>query len=93
MLAKCGLLEKNIDMKLKLLSGGERAKVRLCKIMNHRSNLLVLDEPTNHLDNVSKIALRKAIMDYRGTVILVSHEKEFIENLEGKIWDCRKFRV
>lgn len=93
MLAKCGLLEKNIDMRLKMLSGGERAKVRLCKIMNHRSNFLVLDEPTNHLDNISKIALRKAIMNYRGTVILVSHEKDFIENLEGKVWDCSKFRV
>lgn len=66
MLAKCGLTTKHIESKFKVLSGGEQAKVRLCKLINRPSNLLVLDEPTNHLDVDAKQELKKALKEYKG---------------------------
>ena len=77
MLAKCALTREHIESLMKVLSGGENAKVRLCKIMNREANVLVLDEPTNHLDVDAKEALQRAIKAFKGTVILVSHEPEF----------------
>ena len=62
---------------MKVLSGGENAKVRLCKIMNREANVLVLDEPTNHLDVDAKESLQNALKNYKGSVILVSHEPDF----------------
>ena len=77
MLAKCGLTTDHIESLMKVLSGGENAKVRLCKIMNREANVLVLDEPTNHLDVDAKDSLQSAIKAFKGAVILVSHETEF----------------
>ena len=86
-LAKCGLTTEHITTQMRVLSGGENAKVRLCRLMLRPMNLLVLDEPTNHLDVDAKDALRQAIRDYRGTVLLVSHEPEFYEDLVSQVWN------
>ena len=77
MLAKCGLTTDHIESMMKVLSGGENAKARLCAIMNRAANVLVLDEPTNHLDVDAKEALQKALKEFKGSIILVSHEPEF----------------
>ena len=90
-LAKCGLTTKHIESKVKVLSGGEQAKVRLCKLMNRPSNLLVLDEPTNHLDVDAKDALLQALLEYKGSILMVCHEPEFYEQLGGQIWDCSQW--
>lgn len=86
-LAKCGLTAEHITTRMRVLSGGENAKARLCKLMLRPMNLLVLDEPTNHLDVDAKEALRDAIRAYRGTVLLVSHEPEFYEGLVSAVWN------
>ena len=77
MLAKCGLTTDHIESLVKVLSGGENAKARLCVIMNRAANVLVLDEPTNHLDVDAKDSLQKALIAFKGAIILVSHEPEF----------------
>lgn len=77
MLAKCGLTNDHIESLMMVLSGGENAKARLCKIMNKEANVLVLDEPTNHLDVDAKESLQKALIAFKGAIILVSHEPEF----------------
>ncbi len=86
-LANCGLTTEHITSQMKVLSGGENAKVRLCKIMQSPANLLVLDEPTNHLDIDAKAELARAIRDFKGTVLLVSHEPEFYSSVVNEIWD------
>ncbi|MBR7106453.1 MAG: ABC-F family ATP-binding cassette domain-containing protein, partial [Opitutales bacterium] len=86
-LAKCGLTTEHITSQMKVLSGGENAKVRLCKIMQSPANLLVLDEPTNHLDVDAKAELAKAVKEFKGTVLLVSHEPEFYSDVCNEIWD------
>lgn len=86
-LAKCGLTTEHITSQMKVLSGGENAKVRLCKIMQRPSNILVLDEPTNHLDIDAKDELARAIKEFKGTVVLVSHEPEFYNSIVDEIWD------
>ena len=73
-LAKCGLTTKHIESKVKVLSGGEQAKVRLCKLINKPTNILLLDEPTNHLDTDAKSELRRALTAYRGSILMVCHE-------------------
>lgn len=84
-LARCGLTTEHITSQMKVLSGGENAKVRLCRLMQKEINLLVLDEPTNHLDVVAKEELKKAVSEFKGTVILVSHEPEFYEGVVDEI--------
>lgn len=86
-LAKCGLTAEHITTRMRVLSGGENAKARLCRLMLRPMNLLVLDEPTNHLDVDAKEALREAIRAYRGTVLLVSHEPEFYEGVVSAVWN------
>ena len=86
-LAKCGLTTEHITTQMRVLSGGENAKVRLCKIMQKPANILVLDEPTNHLDITAKEELAKAIREFRGTVLLVCHEAESYENVVDEVWD------
>ncbi len=86
-LAKCGLTTEHITSQMRVLSGGENAKVRLCKIMQSPANVLVLDEPTNHLDVVAKEELAKAVKEYKGTVLLVSHEPEFYQGVVDEVWD------
>ena len=90
-LAKCGLTTKHIESKVKVLSGGEQAKVRLCKLINRESNILVLDEPTNHLDVDAEDELKRALKAYKGSVLMVCHEPEFYEGLADQVWDCSKW--
>lgn len=86
-LAKCGLTTEHITTQMRVLSGGENAKVRLCKIMQNPANVLVLDEPTNHLDIDAKAELAKAIKEFKGTVLLVCHESEFYTEVVDEVWD------
>jgi len=86
-LAKCGLTTEHITSQMKVLSGGENAKVRLCRLMLKPVNLLVLDEPTNHLDVDAKDALKTAVKDFKGTVLLVSHEPEFYMDVVDEVWN------
>lgn len=86
-LAKCGLLTKHIESQIRVLSGGEQAKVRLCKLINRETNFLLLDEPTNHLDVDAKEELKRALKAYPGTILMVCHEPEFYDGLATKVWD------
>lgn len=90
-LAKCGLTTMHIESKVRVLSGGEQAKVRLCKLINRASNVLVLDEPTNHLDNDAKDELKRALKAYRGSILMVCHEPEFYNDIVNSVWDCSKW--
>ncbi len=90
-LAKCGLTTKHIESKVKVLSGGEQAKVRLCKLINRETNILLLDEPTNHLDVDAKEELKRALKAYKGSILMVCHEPEFYEGLATDVWDCTKW--
>jgi ATPase subunit of ABC transporter with duplicated ATPase domains len=87
-LAKCGLTTKHIESLVRVLSGGEQAKVRLCKLINQETNLLLLDEPTNHLDVEAKDELKRALKEYGGSILLICHEPEFYEDFATKVWDC-----
>ncbi|OKL36057.1 ABC-F family ATP-binding cassette domain-containing protein [Domibacillus mangrovi] len=86
-LAKCGLTTKHIESKVAVLSGGEKAKVRLCKLINQESNVLVLDEPTNHLDVDAKEELKRALNAFKGSILLISHEPEFYQDIVTDIWN------
>ncbi len=90
-LAKCGLTTKHIESQVRVLSGGEQAKVRLCKLINRNTNLLLLDEPTNHLDVDAKEELRRALLEYRGSLLMVCHEPDFYHGLATDVWDCAKW--
>jgi len=90
-LAKCGLTSQHIESKVRVLSGGEQAKVRLCKLINKPSNLLVLDEPTNHLDVDAKDELKRALLEYKGSILMVCHEPEFYRDVATEVWDCTKW--
>ena len=90
-LAKCGLTNEHITSQMKVLSGGENAKVRICHLMLQEFNLLVLDEPTNHLDIYAKDSLKEALQKFKGTVILVSHEPEFYEDIATDIWNLESW--
>lgn len=86
-LAKCGLMPKHIESKVSVLSGGEKSKVRLCKLINNETNLLVLDEPTNHLDVEAKAELKRALQAYKGSILLISHEPEFYQDIVTDVWN------
>ena len=92
-LASCGLTKDKIESLMMVLSGGEAAKVRLCKIMLQECNTLILDEPTNHLDVLAKEALKDAIKSFKGTVILVCHENDFYKDLVTRIEDVSKWTL
>lgn len=87
-LAKCGLTTKHIESKIEVLSGGEKAKVRLCKLINNETNILVLDEPTNHLDVDAKDELKRALKAYKGTILIICHEPEFYRDVVTDVWNC-----
>ena len=91
MLARCGLTTKHIESLVRVLSGGEQAKVRLCKLMNAETNLLLLDEPTNHLDVDAKEELKRALKAYRGSILMVCHEPEFYQDIATDVWDCTRW--
>ena len=90
-LAKCGLTTKHIESHVRVLSGGEQAKVRLCKLVNKETNVLLLDEPTNHLDVDAKEALKEALKEYRGSVLLICHEPEFYQDVVDEVWDMSQW--
>ena len=90
-LAKCGLTTKHIESKVRVLSGGEQAKVRLCKLINNETNILLLDEPTNHLDVDAKDELKRALKEYKGSILMVCHEPDFYDGLVTDVWDCTKW--
>ena len=81
------MTNEHITSLMRVLSGGENAKVRLCKLMLQEVNWLVLDEPTNHLDIEAKEELKKAVNEFKGPVVLVSHEPEFYEDIVSDIWN------
>ena len=90
-LARCGLTTKHIESRVKVLSGGEQAKVRLCKLMNRATNVLLLDEPTNHLDVDAKDELKRALKEYKGSILMVCHEPEFYDGLATQVWNLSQW--
>lgn len=92
-LAKCGLTTKHIESQVRVLSGGEQAKVRLCKLINKETNVLLLDEPVNHLDTDAKEELRRALKEYSGSILIVCHEPEFTDGLVDKVWNLEEFSL
>lgn len=78
---------EDIDKKVGVLSGGERTRLALCQLLLSPSNVLILDEPTNHLDIQSKQVLKRALQQYEGTFLIVSHDREFLDGLTNRIWD------
>lgn len=90
-LAKCGLTTKHIESQVRVLSGGEQAKVRLCKLINRETNLLLLDEPTNHLDQDAKTELKRALKEYKGSILIICHEPEFYKEIVDQVWDCSQW--
>lgn len=91
-LARAGINAANAMQPLNLLSGGEQTKVKLCILELHPSNFLILDEPTNHLDDETKDALRDALINYSGNVMLVTHEASFYQGWIDRIIDVEKLR-
>jgi ATP-binding cassette subfamily F protein 3 len=83
----------DIDKKVKVLSGGERGRLALCKLLLEPYNLLMLDEPTNHLDIRSKEVLKNALMEYEGTMIIVSHDRDFLTGMCTKLYEFREGKV
>ena len=79
-----------VEKKVSVLSGGERTRLALCQLLLSPSNFIILDEPTNHLDMQSKEILKSALINYEGTFIVVSHDREFLEGLTNRIWDIEK---
>ncbi len=77
---------ESVDKKAKVLSGGERNRLALCKLLLSPFNVLIMDEPTNHLDIASKSVLKKALQNFNGTLILVSHDREFLQGLTNKVY-------
>lgn len=89
-LANCGVLSKHVMQGIGTLSGGEQAKVKLCLLTNKECNFIIMDEPTNHLDVLAKEALKEALKNFNGTVLLVSHEENFYKDWADKIINIEK---
>ncbi len=90
-LAKCGLTTKHIESMVMVLSGGEAAKVRLAKLINNETNILILDEPTNHLDVDAKEELKRSLKEYKGSILIVCHEPEFYRDIVTEVWNCEEW--
>ena len=85
--------DDTVEKKVGVLSGGERARVALCKLLLEPVNLLVMDEPTNHLDITSKELLKRALLDYDGSLIIVSHDREFLQGLTEKVYEFKERNI
>ena len=83
----------DVEKKIKVLSGGERARVAFAHLLMQPINLLILDEPTNHLDMDSKEVLRNALLDYQGTLLVVSHDRDFLSDLTTKTFELRDHKI
>ena len=83
----------DVDKKVAVLSGGERSRLAMAKLILHPYNLLALDEPTNHMDIRSKDVLKQALQRYDGTLIIVSHDRDFLDGLVDKVYEFRDGRV
>ena len=83
----------DIDKKVKVLSGGERTRLAMIKLLLQPVNLLILDEPTNHLDLKTKDILKNASLDFDGTVIVVSHDRDFLNGLVTKVYEFGNRKV
>lgn len=92
-LAKCGLTNEHITSQMKVLSGGENAKARLCKLMQREANWLILDEPTNHLDVEAKAELKRSLVAFKGTVLLVCHEPDFYQDWITDVWNVEDWTL
>lgn len=85
--------EDDIDKQVKVLSGGEKTRLAICKLLLHPYNFIILDEPTNHLDIVSKEVLKKALINYTGTVLLISHDRDFLNGLSNRIYYIKNKQI
>ncbi|HAE31846.1 MAG TPA: glycosyl transferase family 2, partial [Flavobacteriales bacterium] len=83
----------DVDKKVAVLSGGEKTRLSLCKLLLEPYNLLLLDEPTNHLDIKSKEILKQALMEYDGTLLIVSHDRDFLNGLTNRIYEIRNEQI
>ncbi|HIP36682.1 MAG TPA: ABC transporter ATP-binding protein [Crocinitomix sp.] len=84
---------EDVDKKVSVLSGGERTRLAICQLLFYDFNFLILDEPTNHLDLNSKDILKEALKSYEGTLLLVSHDRDFLDGLSTKIWEIKNYQL